>query len=348
MNIEHITDKITLISLDVRIWSGRKKLQAEDLRRQDGPQAELPPEDLVSLGSKRVCNPTALIVFNRLKKQAERACLLKGTRFLGGFAVPNEELSDVAEAIDAVKAQFEQERAKFQAAYDREIEEWIGEHTDWEQAIRTAIEPAEVIGGRLSFRYRPLRIAAEPEAPGTFEEDVAEIGEGIFHEVAQVARNLDASFLGKDELSQRAVGTFRRIREKLAVLSFMDYRIEPVLESIDDWLERVPRTGAVRGALFNEGYGLMQLICDAKRMAAHGAGQLALNELTAESDAQDEPVEPEETDEQGSMDAEAPSQTPALWQDDVDKDEGEKPDLMQQPWSTVDSEQQAAETDFFF
>jgi hypothetical protein len=31
-----------------------------------------------------------LTVFNRLKKEAERICLRVGTRFLGGFAIPNE------------------------------------------------------------------------------------------------------------------------------------------------------------------------------------------------------------------------------------------------------------------
>ena len=42
-----ITDRITLVMLDIRIWSGRKKLRPEDLHLSGG---EIPPEDLVSLG----------------------------------------------------------------------------------------------------------------------------------------------------------------------------------------------------------------------------------------------------------------------------------------------------------
>jgi hypothetical protein len=283
MSIETITDQMTLISLDVRIWSGRKKLRAEDLRRPDGPQAELPPDDLVSLGSKRVCNPDALNVFHRLKKQAERACINRGTRFLGGFAVPNEEVEKVTEEIERLRAVFQDERSKFLAAYDQEIESWVAQHPGWQEAIRNAIEPAEVVGGRLGFRYRPLRIAPHAQVRGTIGEDVAELGEGIFHEVAQSARHLEKSFLGKDELTQRALGTFRKVREKLAVVSFVDYRIQPVLEAIEDWLERVPRNRAIKGALFNEGFGLMLLVSDPKRMAAHGEGRLALQELIPQS-----------------------------------------------------------------
>jgi hypothetical protein len=51
-----VLDRLVAVHLDVRIWSGRKKLTAEDLSLG----AEVPPEDLVSLGSKRICDPEAI------------------------------------------------------------------------------------------------------------------------------------------------------------------------------------------------------------------------------------------------------------------------------------------------
>ena len=85
--VRTITDQLTLVVLDIRIWSGRKKLRPEDLKLG----TEVPPADLVSLGSKRICNPKALTVFSRKKKAAERACLIVGTRFLGGFAIARDQ-----------------------------------------------------------------------------------------------------------------------------------------------------------------------------------------------------------------------------------------------------------------
>ena len=143
--IETITDRITLVMLSVNIWSGRKKLRAEDLKLG----ADVPPEDLVSLGSKRVCDPEALKVFHSIKQGAERACLRVGTRFLGGYAVPVEHQEALAESLDALKAEFDQETHSFLADYDRSLEAWIASLPEWEAPIRRAIEPANVVGGPI-------------------------------------------------------------------------------------------------------------------------------------------------------------------------------------------------------
>ena len=41
----------------------------------------------------------------------------------------------------------------------------------------------------------------------------------------------------------------------------------------------MPARGAVTGALFNEGFGLMLLVSDPRKMSDHGAGILALKDL---------------------------------------------------------------------
>lgn len=50
-----ILSKLLLVDLNVSIWSGRKKLRAEDL----GVDLNLPPSELASLGSKRITDPDA-------------------------------------------------------------------------------------------------------------------------------------------------------------------------------------------------------------------------------------------------------------------------------------------------
>ena len=269
--IHHITDQITLVVLGVNIWSGRKKLRPEDLKLG----TEIPPEDLVSLGSKRICNPEALKEFHRLKKVGERACLHLGTRFLGGFAVPNGHAESLADKLETVKAAFDAETQTFLSGYDQALEEWISSLPAWEEPIRRAIEPANVVGGRLRFGFQLVQIATADQ-PGTLEQEVNGLGDGIFAEVEQMARELDESFEGKEKLHRRALGTFRRIREKLACLSFIDQRIAPVVDTIDDWFARVPTDGPIEGPIFNEGMGLALLLGDSQRMARHGAGQRAM------------------------------------------------------------------------
>jgi hypothetical protein len=291
--IETITDRIVLVMLSISIWSGRKKLRPEDLHLSDG---EIPPEELVSLGSKRICDPDALKGFSRIKQSAERACLKVGTRFLGGFAVPQDYADDVAQQLDALRAEFEAERTTFLGNYDQALEQWISTLPEFEAPIRRAVEPANVVGGRLRFAYQLVEIKPA-EQPGTLIEEVEQLGNGIFAEVEQMARDLESSFEGKDRLHRRALGTFSRVRDKLACLSFIDPRIQPVVDSVDDWLDRLPATAAIEGAIFNEGMGLALLLSDAERMARHGAGQLALQEGAAAEEStlcEPEQSEPEQ------------------------------------------------------
>ena len=203
--ITQITDRLTLVMLSISIWSGRKKLRPEDLHLSDG---EIPPEDLVSLGSKRVCDPDALKAFHRIKQSAERACLRVGTRFLGGFAVPHEQAEALAEQLETLKLQFEVETGLFLADYDR--------------ALEGGSEPAGVRGAHPSCcrarqrrRWTPaLRLPAhsgEPrrEQPGTLEEEVQELGNGIFAEVGQMARELEGQLRGQGQAPPPRPGHLR-------------------------------------------------------------------------------------------------------------------------------------------
>ena len=280
-----ITDKLSLIVLTASIWSGRKKLQADDLGLKNG---EIPSEDLVSLGSKRICNPEALRVFHMLKGQAERACLKLGTRFLGGFLVPNETLDALCVTLDGLKEAFARETKEFISGYDQDINNWIASHPTWERQLRAAIDPAEVVAKKFSFRYRPLVIQPSPGQRPALAEDVAEIGSTLFHEVAQMAITLEKSLIGKSSMTQRALGTFRRIQQKLGVLSFLDQRIPPILDQVDSFLRRAPKSGMITGQLFHEGFSLWLLLCDGQRLARHGAVILAGETEVADSTANSE------------------------------------------------------------
>jgi hypothetical protein len=280
--VVRLTDQTTLFLVDYHIWSGRKKLRAEDL--QIG--TALPPDELISLGSKKLCNPDALRVFHRNKKRVERELLAVGTRFLGGYTVPNTVAAQVQAKADAITAETRTAAEAFLADYDRHIDAWCAAYPAWETAIRNAVDPVESVRGQFRFRVRALQIeTASMIGEDTLAEDLAEVGETIFSEVEQMARGLERAFLGKDALSRRALGTFRRVYDKLNALSFVDYRIDPVVRSIRGWLKRLPDTGPIEGGVFLEGWALMRLVSDASAMARHGEGVLGLDALMPGADS---------------------------------------------------------------
>ncbi|EGV16431.1 DUF3150 domain-containing protein [Thiocapsa marina] len=274
-----ITDQITLVVLDVRIWSGRKKLSAEDLNLSPG---ETPPEELITLGSKRICDPELLKPFFRLKQNAERICLGVGTRFLSGFAVPNNEADAVASELYRLKAEYDQASDVFLKNYDSALAQWIESLPAWEAPIRRAIEPAESVANRLKFGFQLIQINPSDNA-GTLHEEVAGLGDSLFGEIELMARDLEGSFAGRQKLHRKSLATFARIREKLACLSFLDIRIAPIVKTLDDWTRRLPESGAIEGPIFNEGMGLALLLSDSSLMSLHGAGQLSLMDATTEA-----------------------------------------------------------------
>lgn len=290
-----ITDRLTLVMLNVNIWSGRKKLRPEDLQL---PSGAIPPEELVSLGSKRICDPDQLKAFHRIKQAAERACLKVGTKFLGGFAVPHEQAADLATQLEVLQAEFSVATTDFSATYDQALHDWIASLPHFEAAIRCAIEPVAVVQTKLRFSYQMIEFAPAAQ-PGTLHQEVAALGDGIFGEVEQMARDLEEAFAGKDKLHRRALGTFTRIRDKLDGLAFVDPRIQPIIDSINDWLQRLPALGPITGGHFTEGMGLALLLAKSDQMARHGAGQWALRQGTAITPEEDETPEAPDEDVAG-------------------------------------------------
>jgi hypothetical protein len=81
--------------------------------------AELPPEDLASLGSKRICNPEDLRTFGTLKARAVNLLERNGRRFLSGFTIPETRLDDISAELSVIRKEFNEAREHFLRGYDQ-------------------------------------------------------------------------------------------------------------------------------------------------------------------------------------------------------------------------------------
>lgn len=280
-----ILDRLRVVKIDAHIWGGRKKLHKEDLILAHG--SVLPPEDLASLGSKKIADPTELAVFNRLKKEAERVCLKVGTRFLGGFAIPEGSLDSIRSELEQIAVRFREARAEFLARYDQTIDAWIARHPGFEQAIRRAVDPVEVVAAGLRFDYIIFRVS-HPEstetggaAESSLDRKVGSLSETLFREIAQDANDLvESSLLGRQAVTRKALSPFKRIRDKLNGLAFLDHRVHPVVATLDDLLARIPKTGALDGSYLSEMIATALLLSDPDKIKRHGEGLTQIPELS--------------------------------------------------------------------
>ena len=96
-----ILDQTICVNLDVHIWQGRRSLKATDLQN-----IGLPPEELASLGSKKVADPGDLKIFSTLKRKAERVCSKKSVRFLKGYATSLEVATELEKQLASIPVSY--------------------------------------------------------------------------------------------------------------------------------------------------------------------------------------------------------------------------------------------------
>ena len=289
-----ILDRVVLIKVDANIYGARKKLKKEDLMLASG--SKLPPEDLASLGSKRLLDPDKLSVFNRLKKEAERICLRVGTRFLGGFAVPIESAASITAELDRIALDFAAAKTAFIAGYDAAVKDWVVRHPEFAGIIEQAVDSVAFVSTRLSFDFLVVSIGLPdclPPVDATrLDSKIGSLSEQMFYEISVEANQLiEQSLLGKEQVTRNALRPIRRMRDKLDGLGFLDHRVAPVVSTIDDLLARIPTKGAIEGSILQAILATAMLLSDPDKTRRHGEGLLVHQTPVVEETDVDEIVD---------------------------------------------------------
>lgn len=262
-----ILENIVVFHLDIRLWSGRKKLRPEDLAVGGIDPKQLPPGTLASLGSKRIIASESLAPFAALKREAEKTCLAKGVRFLGGYAVAADAAQGIHEHLTALRCAFDTAKQDLLQNYEEEIQAWLADNPpEWAPVIRAAVEPVSHVDKALAFGYTPVSIAAPQEIadPQGLDEQALGLFGQLCHEVRQQAKNaLDTSYVGRSRISRKALRPLHALRDKLMALCFLDPQIPAMIAKMDDTLGRLPRKGPIEGADLNLLAGLLsrELAC---------------------------------------------------------------------------------------
>lgn len=268
-NVKMILGSMICIGLDIHIWGGRRKLKPSDLKIQPG---EIPPPDLASLGSLKVCDPDQLTAFDTLRKRAQRICLEHGVRFMGGYAIPRDSFPVVAKDLDQVARDFETTKKKFLADYDASIGTWIAAHPDWEVIVKRSVVSADKVALAFSFDWMPIPI--ENSRNSAVSNRIAAKTQGLagrlYEEVAVEAEKIADKLLGQSKITQNSINGVRRLRRKLDGLQFLDQTISPVTKLIDAALNTLPPAGQIDGAGVATIHGLLYLMSDPNRMMDHG------------------------------------------------------------------------------
>jgi hypothetical protein len=264
-----ILDRLVAVNLSVAIWSARKKLTAADFG-----EVNLPPEELASLGSKKICDPERLRIFGTLKARAVSKLDSLGIRFLGGWAIPEDRAAEVHELLLKLRDEFLTAKDDFLNSYDQAIQDWVDKHPGWERLIADSPVSADKVRSRLGFKWQLFKVAGPNQADTTSENLVSEIealGQTLFGEVATEAKTIwQKVYAGKTEVSHKALSPLKNLHRKLTGLSFVEPRVAPVADLIEAALNSMPKRGLINGPHLVLLQGLVSLLRDPGSLLEHG------------------------------------------------------------------------------
>lgn len=279
-----VLDQLLVVNLDAHIWSASRKLLPEDLGN-----ADLPPDELASLGSKKICNPEEMNIFKTLKARAESLLRQNGIKFLNGWAIPQSRLNAIDSGLAAIRDDFNTAKENFLHRYEQAVREWIDSHPAWSGIIANSVVSEDYVRSRLAFRWQVFRVVS-PDVPDRMRDDLADdvknLGNTLYDEIAKsAAETWKNCYEGKAEVTRKALSPLKSMYDKLMGLTFVEPRVSAIASIISTALDSIPKRGPITGATLLMLQGLVSLLRNPEEIVKHGQkileGQSAANVLSA-------------------------------------------------------------------
>lgn len=246
MSISPSLNRIVCVNLDIRIWSGQKKLRPEDLNLSKEQQI---PQSVASLGVKKVCDPKQLKTFLNIRRAAERECMAVGVKFLGGYAIPQVDTAGLSNRLDELKERFNELKANFLSDYEFRCEQWIETlPQDWQHIVKEAIQDKDSVSNSLKFNYQTFKVDEIDGLNTGLEKEVNTLEDRLFKDIRDMAtHSYKTSFEGRSESSQRALRPLKHIQKKLNGLYFLSDDIHTIQSGLQSLFDQLPMSGPITG-----------------------------------------------------------------------------------------------------
>lgn len=261
-------NNVVATNLNFSIWTGRKILDNDDLSLS----GEVPPREIINLGSKHTTDPKALKVFSTLKRRAERGpCLRVGIPFMGGYAIPSDKADKLAKDLANIVDEYEQEKQAYLLKHTSIQDEWISKFPLYERILRKALTPVDVVEKRIQASFSMFRISST--------DVVTSVDTGLHNEVESLVDSLDADILKTanklaESLSkalhpnQTNVNGLKSLREKVEGLAFLNSRFSKLVAEIKKVEAAMPVAGKLSTNDANVMSGLLYRMAEPDRLAA--------------------------------------------------------------------------------
>ncbi len=284
----------TLVHLKIRCWSGEVKAQKTDITLGQG--GSIPPKQLLELGRKKIFPPQALQPLKNLRKAAERACLAVGTRFMGGYAVPDDSIETLEKELKDIEHAYDVAQRKFESTFEANKQAWMKDNLEYTHLFN-ALPCIEDVRGSFSYSFGCYKL----NPIDGHEPDMEEVADQVLHEMSMYCKNLSAGLVKrKTATSGKSLRKLLSpVVERLNALSFGNGRIIKVLNEFNELVDSVPDTRITKKDLvFRNAVMFLSMCANPDQLETIIKGQFSIGTLINSIG-----VEKEELDKQQSQSA---------------------------------------------
>lgn len=260
---EQIFDHSIGIILDIKIWSGSKNLKPEDFKG-----IELPPDELISLGSKRIHNKDTLKPIQAVRTRAVTFMESMAVSLYGGkvWLVPSDKLNEAQSLLQDFATEFDTEKHKFLADFYAAQQAWLDQNKKWAAILEPYLDTPETVEKKFGFTWRTFKIS--PAADDTLAETVADDMTCALHkEISTLAGEAYETLKDKDRATPKNLNRLDRLVIKLQGLAFVNPGIGMIEHELSQILEARDAHGAMSG---NDVFRLSRLLVQLKNPAVLG------------------------------------------------------------------------------
>jgi len=188
----------------------------------------------------RYMDPRELNAFAAIRQSAHTALLRIGTRFLSGYAIPNDKAEKAASILTEKAAQWEAEKNRIIMNYDRLKDEWVAAHPEV-QGFQDRFPSLSWVNTRIGFQWTSIQIAPTQEGERGLAAMIGELPAQILEEVAaDVSKSWTPS---AQRMNARTRGIIERVADKLDSLSFLGGKLGPMAAQLRQVLALLPKEG---------------------------------------------------------------------------------------------------------
>lgn len=227
-----IISKLAIVSFDARAITG--VVSADD---GDG-------EVFTSRGA-RYLPPAALKRFAALRQATGVELMRIGTRFLDGYAIPEEKADEAAALLEFKKREWEQARAELLGSYYEQMSQWLDEHPELRQ-FQGLFPTLDQVEKRIQFEWTMFYLTPVESGKKGLEQMVGRLPAQIIREVVQDVRTSWSP--GGQRVTSRTRGILKRAADKLESLAFVGGRLGEMARKLREVLAAMPGDGKLEPA----------------------------------------------------------------------------------------------------